>query len=56
MGFQVVCLCGKTLTVSEGSSGWTMRVEPHECKGWDGYIEISRLWAPALTTEKGSSK
>lgn len=31
---RVACLCGAELRISEASSGMTMLIEPHECKGF----------------------
>lgn len=30
-------MCGEPLEISEASSGWTTRVKPHTCKGWQGW-------------------
>lgn len=37
--FRVECMCGAELEVSEASSGNSMRVNPHECKGWQGWVD-----------------
>lgn len=37
--FRVECMCGAELTVSEASSSSAMRVDPHECKGWQGWVD-----------------
>ncbi len=37
--FRVECMCGAELEVSEASSSSAMRVNPHECKGWQGFVD-----------------